>query len=128
MEVKTMNRWFIKVAALYFLLGNLVGMFMSSKHNFDFAPFHAHINLLGWVSLALFGLIYTVFPKAGDTKLATWHFWIYNIFLLVMMVGLFSVLAGNSAMESVIAIGATGVVVGVLLFVINLFCNIKKSD
>jgi len=33
----------------------------------DQMPTHAHMNLLGWVSMALFGLIYQAFPAAGQT-------------------------------------------------------------
>ena len=40
---------------------------------------HAHINLLGWTTTALAGLIYSVFPKARARVLARVHFWLMNL-------------------------------------------------
>jgi hypothetical protein len=43
-------------AALSALTGMSLGIWMGINENFTLAPVHAHINLLGWVSLALYGL------------------------------------------------------------------------
>lgn len=120
-----MHTWFIKLAVLYFLLGNLVGMSMSMTHNFDLMPFHAHVNLLGWVSSALFGLIYHSYSATAASRLLQWHFWLYNIGFIVMMLALFCVLQGNMAFEPAIGVGATALVIGVLLFLINVFKNVR---
>lgn len=119
-----MENWFIKLAALYFFFGILVGMYMSITHNFDMAAFHAHVNLLGWVSTALFGLIYNRYAEAAGSALYKWHFWLYNLGFIVMMFGLFFVLRGTPSFEPVIAVGATSIAIGVLLFVINLWRKI----
>lgn len=121
-----MHTCFIKLAALYFFLGNLVGMFMSITQDFDLMPFHAHVNLLGWVSSALFGLIYTSYSSTTESLLLQWHFWLYNVGFVVMMFGLFFVLQGNMAFEPVIAVGSTTLVIGVLLFLINVCRNVRR--
>lgn len=119
------HTWFIRLAALYFFIGVLVGMSMSMTHNFDLVGFHAHVNLLGWVSAAIFGLIYHHFTSAANSRLFKWHFWLYNIGFLVMMFGLFFLLQGNAAFEPAVAIGATVLVVSVLLFLINVWRNVR---
>ncbi|MGV2805360.1 cytochrome-c oxidase, partial [Clostridium perfringens] len=48
----------IKIAAVYFVLGILLGMYMSISHSYDYASVHTHVNLLGWASLALAGVFY----------------------------------------------------------------------
>ncbi|MGD8189533.1 cytochrome-c oxidase [Brevibacillus ginsengisoli] len=118
---------FIKISVVYFLIGIIMGMFMSITHKIQFAPSHAHINLLGWTSLALAGVIYTLFPRLGLTGLGKWHFWLHNLGLPVMMIGLLVLEAGNPAIEPVIAIGASALSIGVLLFVINVIGNLKGS-
>jgi cbb3-type cytochrome oxidase subunit 1 len=47
---------------------------MGVSDSFQFTSAHAHINLLGWVSLAITGGIYHIFPTAGENKLAKIHF------------------------------------------------------
>lgn len=112
----------IKIAAIYFLLAIILGMFMSITHKFDFAP--SHIALLGWASLALAGIIYVLFPKAEHNRLGKGHFWLHNIGLPIMMIGLLALEGGVPTAEPVIAIGATITSIGILLFVINVLQNV----
>jgi len=66
--------WFILLAGLCLTGGVYLGMWMGVNKDFTLAPVHAHLNLLGWASLALFGLTYGAYPSIGRTKLAAWHF------------------------------------------------------
>lgn len=54
----------IKISVVYFVIGVCLGMYMSMTESFDFTPVHAHINLLGWLTMAVAGLIYVGFPGA----------------------------------------------------------------
>jgi hypothetical protein len=94
-------------------------------HRFQFAPVHAHINLLGWASLALAGLIYHHYPVAASTRLAHWHFWLHNLGLPVFMLGLAFRVSGYEEAERVIAVGALLTLVGVQLFALNLVRNLR---
>lgn len=117
---------FIKIAGVYFLIAVLLGLTMGIIHNFSFTSVHAHLNLLGWVSMAIFGVIYVLFPKAGTTKLAKAHFWLHNIGLPVMQGALFvQLVTQNNALIPVTIVGSLLVVVGVILYVINLLTQIK---
>ncbi|MGP4108520.1 cytochrome-c oxidase [Virgibacillus sp. L01] len=116
---------FLKIAAVYFVLGVCLGLTMGITENFSFTSVHAHLNLLGWVSLALFGIIYYCFPKAGETKLATIHFWLHNIGLPLMQGTLFiMLLTSNHSIVVLTIIGSVMVVVGAILFLINVFKNV----
>ncbi|MDB5888970.1 MAG: hypothetical protein JWM03_1842 [Rhodocyclales bacterium] len=117
--------WFLRLAAIYFVIGVSFGYAMSVTENFILMPVHAHINLLGWVSMALFGLIYSVWPAAATTRLAKTHFTLYNIGLPIMMSALAIFLLGNKQAAPAIGLGATLVVIGILCFVINLFRQVK---
>ena len=53
--------WFFAsdvVYVCYVCLGMIFGSQMAASDDFTFAPAHAHLNLVGWVTMALFG-IYT---------------------------------------------------------------------
>ncbi len=92
---------FIKIAGVYFFLAVILGLVMGIIQNFAFTSVHAHLNLLGWVSMALFGLIYSVYKRAGETTLAKAHFWLHNIGLPIMQGTLFlELLTGNTSLNN----------------------------
>ncbi|MCU0985127.1 MAG: hypothetical protein MUC89_09325 [Acetobacteraceae bacterium] len=43
---------------------------MGIAHDFTFAPVHAHLNLLGWTSLALMGLTFRAWPELAQNRVA----------------------------------------------------------
>ncbi|WP_376092092.1 hypothetical protein ACE7GA_22960 [Roseomonas sp. CCTCC AB2023176] len=65
---------FLLLAATTLLVGVCMGIWMGLTHDFTLAPAHAHLNLLGWTSLALFGLTYRVYPVLSASRLASVHF------------------------------------------------------
>jgi len=68
---------------------------------------HTHVNLLGWVEMAIFAAIYYIVPRVVkrpiySLKLVKVHFWIHNVGLVGMVV-LFTVagvLGGIAGVES----------------------------
>ena len=69
---------FLRIAAIYLAIGVIGGIVMGFSHQFQYAPVHAHLGLLGWASLALAGLIYHLYPAAARTRLARFHFWTHD--------------------------------------------------
>jgi hypothetical protein len=67
---------FILLSAACLVTGVSLGISMGIRHDFQLAPVHAHINLVGWASLALFGLVYRAYPALAQTGLARLHFWL----------------------------------------------------
>ena len=66
---------FFLVAALCAALGMAWGIQMSASHDHTLSPAHGHLNLLGWVSMGMFGVYYAVTPHAAATRSARVHFW-----------------------------------------------------
>ena len=64
---------FLLLAAISLVTGVSMGVYMAASHDFQLMPVHAHVNLVGWASLALFGLVYRVFPELGRSRLARIH-------------------------------------------------------
>ncbi|WP_226581265.1 cbb3-type cytochrome c oxidase subunit I [Halobacillus litoralis] len=118
----------IKISSLYFAVGIAIGYYMSIVHSYVLTPVHVHINLLGWTALTLAGILYHLFPALANSLSGKIHFWLHNIGLPVMMIGLFFVVAReNEAVIPVVAAGATITSLGVLTFVFNIFKNLKAS-
>ena len=119
---------FLKIAVVYLVIGALLGLFMGITQKFVLAPVHAHLLLLGWASLALAGLIYHLYPAAAKTRLATTHFWIHNLALPPFMVALGMLLTGNESAGIVVALAATVVLIGLVVFAANVLINVKPTE
>jgi len=118
---------FIKIAVLYLALGVTLGVVMGMLQKFTFTPVHAHLNLLGWASLALVGLVYHAFPQAAETRLARIHFWLHNLGLPVFMVALALMLSGHESVMPLVAIAALVVLLGLFLFATNFLLTTKAA-
>jgi len=114
---------FLKIAVVYLVVGAVLGLTMGIVQNFALAPVHAHVLLLGWASLALAGIVYHLYPAASGTRLARWHFWLHNVALPVFMVGLGFMLTGNEGILPVVVVSAVTVLVGLVLFAVNVLLN-----
>jgi hypothetical protein len=115
----------LKLAIVYLIIGVGMGIAMGASQNFTLRPVHAHVNLLGWTTMALAGLIYSVFPKAGESVLARVHFWLMNLALPVMMVSLGLALFGQTAILPALVVGEITAALSIAVFAANLFINLK---
>lgn len=66
---------------------------------------HTHVNLLGWVEMAIFAAVYYVLPRVVNRpiyslRLVKVHFWIHNVGLIGMVV-LFTVAGVKGGMAGV---------------------------
>jgi cbb3-type cytochrome oxidase subunit 1 len=65
---------FLTLGAAMLVVGVAMGIYMGVVHDFQLSPVHAHVNLVGWVSLSLFGIIYKLFPELQGRWMAKLHF------------------------------------------------------
>jgi hypothetical protein len=83
--MKRVSDRFMQLSVLFALTGMSLGIYMGIKQVFTLGAAHAHINLLGWVSMMLYGLFYRVVPRAATGILPTLHFVVNVISVLVSM-------------------------------------------
>ena len=72
--MKRVDIYFLLLATVLLVCGAGLGIKMGVAEDFTLAPVHAHINLAGWASLALFGLTYRAYPQLAERRLALFHF------------------------------------------------------
>jgi cbb3-type cytochrome oxidase subunit 1 len=121
------NRWFIAAALAYALAGGLVGLFWLAFPG-ALSPFalraHAHLMLVGFVGMMIFGVGLHVLPRfTGRTlfseRLADAQFVLANAGLLAMVAGwLAAAVAGVRA-------GGLLLWVSFLLFAINVVATVR---
>ncbi len=122
-----MGIWFIRIAVVYVVIGMIFGQVMGITEKFAYADVHAHINLLGWATLALAGVIYTIFPAAGTNRLAVAHFWLHNIGLPVFVIGLFLLASNDRTGLPFAIVGSTLAILGILVFATNVWINVRPA-
>ena len=116
------SNWFLRVGALAGLGGMAIGIGMAAAGDHSQTPLHAHINLVGWVSMLLYGLVYRAMPGAANSALAPWQFGLAVTGLIAMLPGLvFIGMGGHEAGKPFAILGAVLTIAAMVLFVAIVF-------
>jgi uncharacterized membrane protein len=106
------------------LLGMMLGIVMGIRQDFVLMPAHAHLNLLGFVTLFLSALYYRVVPEAALNRLARYQAIVSVIGAVVFPIGIACVvLGGHDRFEPVVVAGALTVFLGMALFAVIVFAT-----
>lgn len=116
--MKSLPFYFIFLAVLFALGGMAYGMYMAGSEDHLLAPAHAHNNLLGWVTMAIYGLYYRAVP-AALTRLATVHFWVALVANLLFPFGIALAILGTTPLLAAIAGGLE--IIAMLIFAYVVF-------
>jgi len=82
---------FIIMSIIYLAIASVLGIGMLSDPSLMHLKFiHSHLNMLGWVSMMIFGVGYHILPRfAGkpikSVKLGEIQFWLANVGLIGML-------------------------------------------
>jgi len=116
-----------QAAVIFVIAGMIWGIIMAISENHSPFPAHAHLNLLGWVSLFLFGIYYRLHPwlESATSALVQVAVWIIGTLILATGVGL--VTTGHPGGEPIAAIGSFVVLFDMLLFGWLVFRGERKS-
>jgi len=105
---------FFSTGALCVMGGMVWGMVMGSKQDFTLAPAHAHLNLVGWASLALMGTFYALSGKGG--RLGWINYGLSTTGVVIMIPSLAIMLSGNQAFEAPVIVGSVIAALGMATF------------
>lgn len=82
---------FIIMSIVYLAIASILGLLMLGHPSLMYMKFiHSHLNMLGWVSMMIFGVGYHILPRFTGRplmypKLGEVHFWLANISLIGML-------------------------------------------
>ncbi len=111
--------WFFFSATLYVLVGMLWGIGMAATEDHSLFPAHAHLNLLGWVTMALFGVYYHLVPRKGAEGLAKVHFAVATGGLFLMVPGIVMALTNNGHLLA--SVGSVLSLISMILFSVTVY-------
>ncbi len=124
------NVLLLRVSAVYAFIGAFIGSHMAGSGAYEFKPIHAHILVVGWLSLFAFSSYYRSYEVPKTSKLAFAHVWTAIIGSIGLTVGMWlynlNPLNFPSSFTTVFYIvGGSTLLLSFLLFV---FMTFKYSD
>lgn len=124
---------FIKMSLIYLALGaTLGGLFLVYPRLLGLKFAHVHFNLLGFLSMMVFGVAYHILPRFQgkplySDRLADVHFWLANIGLLGLVLFDAAKAYGSTLPHTIpLALSGTAMVVSVYLFVANMWLTFSR--
>ena len=112
---------FFATGALFLAGGMIWGMYMGAHEDFMLATAHAHLNLLGWVTAALYGTFYALTRETMSVRLAWLNYILSTVGVVVMIPALSMQLTTNDIPKwnPFVVAGSAIVFLGLLTFVIS---------
>ena len=112
--MKNAPKMFFVAAAVFALFGMVWGIQMSASHDHSLSPAHGHLNLIGFVTMSVFGIYYALTPSAAHRRIAGLHFLLNTATVLVLTPGIALAISGQT--EVLAQIGSVLAVLSMLLF------------
>ncbi|HZH09312.1 MAG TPA: hypothetical protein VEZ24_02980 [Microvirga sp.] len=105
-----------RLAVLFVIAGMAMGIGMAATQNHAIMPAHAHLNLLGWVSLFLFGIYYERRPALNVSRLAMIQVLLWSTGTVVLTIAVAAIHLGYTAADPVAGISSILVLAAMLMF------------
>ena len=130
--------WFVKAfvrsSLVWFTLGVLLGLTMAAYPPWViYRPAHAHMNVVGFITMMIFGVGYQLLPRLFghplfSPRLAVSHWWVANGGLAAMVTGFVLTPHIGRSGGLVTTVGGVLFSLGAIGFVYNLWRTFNMAD
>ena len=118
---------FFGLGVVCLFIGMSMGAQMGASEDFTLMPAHAHLNLLGWVTMAIYGTFYALTHASLKPKLAWTNFALAAIGVVVMIPSLALYLpAHDTKFVPGILIGEVATLLSLLTFAISVYRELVR--
>lgn len=115
--MKNIGGLFFATATLAVTCGMVWGIVMAASQDHAMAGAHAHLNLVGWATMALFGIYYAMTPHAAIGFMPKLHYALALAGLVTMVPGIAFALSGSG--EALAIIGSFLTLGSMLVFLVT---------
>lgn len=121
------SKWLMRISAIYALIGAFIGSDLAGREDYTMVPAHAHILVVGWLTLFAYGLFYRICNKEiSMLKTAKWQAWAALLGGGLMPLGmLLYYKAENTATLLAFIVPASVLLAAIALFAVILFFDKK---
>ena len=116
-----------RTAVVFAIAGMAMGIAMAASHDHSVMPAHAHLNLLGWVSLFLIGIYYKFKPSMNESRVALIQVGLWVIGTVVLTTGVAAIYLGYAFGEPVATVGSLIILAGMVDFATLAFRTAPES-
>ena len=78
------SQLYFRTAVIFLIIGILMGLNMAISQDHSVIGAHAHCNLLGWVTMAIFGGYHALNPQKAEKRLAMIQYYVYTAGIALM--------------------------------------------
>lgn len=114
--MKNIGFLFFVTGIVAVVIGMAWGIQMAASDDHLLSPAHAHLNLLGWVTMGLYGVYYAITPQAAEGRLAKIHYAVAVLSLVTIVPGI--VMAIRETGEALAISGAMLALASMILFLV----------
>jgi hypothetical protein len=107
------DRAYVAIALLWAVVGMLLGLYMGIAEDQKLLTVHVAMMLSGFVTLALYGMLYRLWPAMKKSPLAVAQFWISAIGTAGLIIGSYFLVTSGSV--PLAAIGSVAMIIGAAL-------------
>ena len=125
---------FIRASLLWFAAGIILGVGMAIEPAWTaYRPAHAHMNVVGFLTMLVFGVGYQLLPRLfghplHSTRLAVAHLFLANVGLAGLVLGFLLRPRWFQEARWVMAAGGTAFASGAMFWVYNLWRTFDAAD
>ena len=125
---------FIRASLAWFAAGIALGLAMAVHPQWVvYRPAHAHMNVVGFITMMIFGVGYQLLPRLFGHQLhsramAIAHWWLVNLGLAAMVTGFFLAPHIGTRSAPVTATGGALFAAGALGFVYNMWRTFNAAE
>ncbi len=109
-------QWFFKTAIVLLIVGLVAGIVMAASGNHTIYSAHAHLNLLGFVVMSVYGCYFALVPAKATGSIPKLIWGLQTAGAIVMFPALSFVLLGNTSFEPIVAIASLAILIAAILF------------
>ena len=114
--MQRLDRNFILLGLVWVVVGMIFGTWLGATNQVNYSNSHAHLNLLGFVTSVLFGLLHWAYPALGKSRLALPQFAIYEVGVLVLVIG--KILVDGGSETPLLYVGSIVTIIGAALMLV----------
>ncbi len=120
-----LDRNYILLGLVWVLVGTVFSVWLGASNHLNYANSHAHLNLLGFVTSVLFGLLHWAYPALAQSRLAIWQFAIYEIGVALLVIG--KILVDGGKQTLFLEVGSLVTIAGALLMLVMFLRSGRKT-
>lgn len=117
----SVSQLYFRTAIVLLIVGMAFGIYMAASQDHIASPAHAHLNLIGFVVMSVYGTYFALNPAKAGGRMPRLIWGLNTLAAVVMFPTLAAVLYGKPEVEPLVALASLMALVGAVMFAVLAF-------